>query len=1346
MNNRWVMNKLGLVNFWYYDVEEFDLSEGKLLLRGSNGSGKSVTMQSFIPLLLDGNKSPERLDPFGTKARTISNYLLDEDTDEKTAYLYIEFKRLESENYITIGMGMKALKNKSPQSWYFILSDGRRINKDLFLYREAGEMIPLTKKQLENELGEGNFYTEVQKKYMEKVNEYIFGFEDLEAYEEILNLLISIRSPKLSKDFKPTEIYKILTDSLKVLSEEDLRPISDSMENMDSYQSTLEENKKALKAAQNIKYHYDKYNGYILKEKALKVIDQNIKLDSITKKKQEESRNLNRQYKELKEKEELQVTLENELKEAEKTYEGLKDRQELRDKKDLLEAKKRIEDNKKTLSLKEENLSQKSSKAKEVEYEVKDKKGIWDLELDKVKESLEELDELADESKFQDGYEISKEAIKNIEEFDLSFLDVAAVNYGKLLKEAVKLLKEFSGKKEKLEVATMKRDEEAKNLEVCKKDMRRIEELFSSEKEEYKVKIVKWNDRNRVLKLENEKLNVVFKGVDKLQDYKELTSINQNIMSFSGENKNALEGEIYIKNRESEEYKRQINEIQKEIEELRNKKDIEPKRSEGVIRNRERLKEAGIPFIPLYKAIDFNKNCDDKLKNRIEAALLEMGLIDALIVDGKNKYKALSFGEDMEDRYIFTESNFMRHNISHYLSVSKEALGEVSFEAVDNVLQGIFLEDNTLTYLDEKGTYGIGVLTGKASSDYKQKYIGEASRKRHRELLIEEMLRKISELNDLIDKIESEKLLIEEEKKLLDLEYDKRPSLQDIEEGLRLIKERERELEALDNILIKLNEEVFAAEAELRELKKVVFEKTSKIHINTLEDIENAIEALDDYLLKLRDIRLKQRDLKHLYDVIQMKEKTIEELREDIDGIYSEIHIIKRNISEDGIKIEALRKILEASNIEDIQRNIEICFKIKETHPKQISSLSEGIGKLKSDIEKYKDIIEALNLELEKEEEHLKLVNEIFIEEYALELFVPKEEGDILQICNKLEADIKAAQDKNREYYSNNLIESINKNSGDLREFNIRIIDMFLEGEYGDEIKWLRKRKELRCKVQGKDVGFLVLLEEITKSIEEQSLLISEEERRIFEDVLMNTISQKVKAKIYQSKNWVSKINNLMESMDTSSSLKLSLTWSPKKADSEEQLDVSDLIDILERGDRCTEQELKSLATHFSVKVKEALRKYEGSEEVRNYHSIIKEVLDYREWYEFKLFFTKKGERKRELTNNAFFQFSGGEKAMSMYIPLFSAIYARYEKAKPECPRIISMDEAFAGVDENNIRDMFRLLKQLNLDYILNSQILWGDYDTVDSLSIAELIREENDDVVTVLRYHWNGKEKTLIS
>jgi uncharacterized protein YPO0396 len=73
---KWVMNRAGLLNFWYYDDEVFEFADGKLLLRGTNGSGKSVTMQSILPVLLDGKKTPDRLDPFGSKARKMEDYLL----------------------------------------------------------------------------------------------------------------------------------------------------------------------------------------------------------------------------------------------------------------------------------------------------------------------------------------------------------------------------------------------------------------------------------------------------------------------------------------------------------------------------------------------------------------------------------------------------------------------------------------------------------------------------------------------------------------------------------------------------------------------------------------------------------------------------------------------------------------------------------------------------------------------------------------------------------------------------------------------------------------------------------------------------------------------------------------------------------------------------------------------------------------------------------------------------------------------------------------------------------------------------------------------------------------------
>ncbi|NCB03743.1 MAG: hypothetical protein EOM67_16550 [Spirochaetia bacterium] len=245
--------------------------DGRLLLRGANGSGKSVTMQSFIPLLLDGNKSPARLDPFGTNARQIGNYLLEDNDgrEERTGYLYMEFKRADSDTFITIGMGLKAnRRNNKVDSWYFYINDGRRIGKDFYLYKEADSKICLSKIELRNRIGDGGLVLEGQREYMELVNKQLFGFETIDEYKELINLLIQLRTPKLSKDFKPTLINEILSNSLQSLSEDDLRPMSEAVENMDILEANLENLKDSKKAGDKIMSVYDQYNKVVLYEKA----------------------------------------------------------------------------------------------------------------------------------------------------------------------------------------------------------------------------------------------------------------------------------------------------------------------------------------------------------------------------------------------------------------------------------------------------------------------------------------------------------------------------------------------------------------------------------------------------------------------------------------------------------------------------------------------------------------------------------------------------------------------------------------------------------------------------------------------------------------------------------------------------------------------------------------------------------------------------------------------------------------------------------------------------------------------------------------------------------------------
>ena len=223
-------------------------------------------------------------------------------------------------------------------------------------------------------------------------------------------------------------------------------------------------------------------------------------------------------------------------------------------------------------------------------------------------------------------------------------------------------------------------------------------------------------------------------------------------------------------------------------------------------------------------------------------------------------------------------------------------------------------------------------------------------------------------------------------------------------------------------------------------------------------------------------------------------------------------------------------------------------------------------------------------------------------------------------------------------------------------------------------------------------------------------------------------------------------MSDLMQMLVTSMGLTFSLEWKAKKAQGEQELDTAQLVLLLSKDKALlTPEDSKRVSEHFRAKVKKARQNAEDQERMFGYADLIRDVLDYRTWYEFQLYFQRDGESKKELTDRNFNKFSGGEKAMSIYLPQFAAVSAQYNKCEGHCPLLLALDEAFAGVDEKNIGSMFELIDFLEFDYIMNSQSLWGCYPCVTSLDIAEFYRPGNAQVVTIIRYRWNGKERRLL-
>jgi hypothetical protein len=220
---------MGLVNFWYYQNQTFELSEGHLLLRGSNGAGKSVTMQSLLPVLLDGNTNANRLDSFGSQDRNMKDYLLGEKDvsgkEEATGYLWAEYQKGSS--FITTGIGLHSRRNGNLTHWYFVIENDRRVNKDFSLLTNEtnSSATALSKVQLRNRLGNGGIIFENRQGYADYVRKRIFGFSSRDDFNDTIRLMIQLRNPKLNRSFKPIDLENILSDSLPSLSDDNVQAV-----------------------------------------------------------------------------------------------------------------------------------------------------------------------------------------------------------------------------------------------------------------------------------------------------------------------------------------------------------------------------------------------------------------------------------------------------------------------------------------------------------------------------------------------------------------------------------------------------------------------------------------------------------------------------------------------------------------------------------------------------------------------------------------------------------------------------------------------------------------------------------------------------------------------------------------------------------------------------------------------------------------------------------------------------------------------------------------------------------------------------------------------------------------
>lgn len=232
--------RCGLVELFLYEAQEFHFHDGRLLLRGDNGSGKSKVLALTLPLLLDADLSPARVEPDADPNKRMAwNLLLGDEHDERTGYSWVEFGRVDeqgSPRFVTLGLGMKAVRDRGVvRKWWFITH--QRIGDELHLVDRA-RTVRSRERLIEAIADDGNVY-DTAEGYRRRVDEELFGLHA--RYASLVDLLVHLRQPQLSKRPDEKQLARALSESLPPMPESLIDTVAQS------YQA-LEDDEREIRA------------------------------------------------------------------------------------------------------------------------------------------------------------------------------------------------------------------------------------------------------------------------------------------------------------------------------------------------------------------------------------------------------------------------------------------------------------------------------------------------------------------------------------------------------------------------------------------------------------------------------------------------------------------------------------------------------------------------------------------------------------------------------------------------------------------------------------------------------------------------------------------------------------------------------------------------------------------------------------------------------------------------------------------------------------------------------------------------------------------------------------------
>ncbi|QKW50932.1 TIGR02680 family protein [Streptomyces buecherae] len=1390
--SRFRLHRAGILNVWQYDEQEFTFGDGRLLLRGKNGAGKSKALEMLLPYLLDGDA--RALDATGTGRTTLPWLMLDgfEQTN-RLGYLWVEFRAIDADDehhHLTLGAAVRASKSTQRAVPTFFITP-LRVGTDLRLV-EAGKPLPLDR--LKENVGTDNA-TERPVEHRARVARDLFGITDPTRYRNLTQLLHRLRRPTVGDRIEHGGLATLLSETLPGLDEEVMEKVARNLHDLDAVRDELGRLERTDAALRTFLADYRRYLAGVLRASAR---DVRVELDTLSQRRRTAGDAAQRTAELRRREEESQAALETlraEEEAARTELAALHASHAYRSLHELSERRATVA----ALHTTAVTAFTALRSAHEAEEDAAGRlaAGIEDLgsRLTELGTEHRELLAQAERAGLPSGHlgdavalprtvrspatqtELTSPdgARHTVRHRPVARVDAATTEAGlrawhtrlgdaeAVVRNRTRMVDEvtrLAARAEEAKAGAARADAERERLEgEAEEAAGRLEGSRAKVVEasrEYAAQVTAWAEHTRTATGPDcPPLDAVLAEVASETspdapfaertlppdvDTRARRSAHAALEPYADDltrHRDELALRVGMLGEENDRLARQERDWQR-------RGDPEPPAPHH--RAAERDPAAGAPF---YQLVDFAEHVPLADRAGLEAALEASGILDAWVS---------ADGTPLDPR---TRDTVLRPGavppgvptLAAALRPAPRPAGGVAAEHVERLLAGVAFapaaESGPVSAVHYDGSWRLGALRGRHHKDVAE-YVGAAVRAETRRRVLAELAEQLSDGRRRLSGASADLAAADARRRVLTLAERDFPRARQLADAWSAAASHEEALRELTRRTARAARLAEAARA------RAVTARTEADATATAHDLPADAPSLDRVRTALAallsGVGHVRRTVSGTVGWLAGSQADDERYQRAHQGrlAAAESYRLRGDQLRTGLRDLRTREAAVGSSEAEILAN-EAHVKDRVAHATgAIPAAERTHGELRDQRVRAEEDEKRLRGKLAEQEatvigtgrtlraalDRPEVVSGAGLERSAWAAYAQDSPGadvrDRLRALRSLADTVEQALGRPRGEVSDSTL--LNRHT-ELRDQ--------LAGGYDAQLEEREGIKVCRLLDDHGSHDVAAVGERIAAQTAEDRGRLTEREREVFQRFLTGELGDHLSAQVITAAQLVAALNDTLKTVRTSHGLGVELLW---KLDEDVDADVRAAVELLRSPSSLrTREQTERLREVLQRRIEDARR----ADPSAGYTVHLRTALDYRAWFRFHSYVVEDAApgRRRKLTGRT--GLSQGEQRVLSYLVLFAAAAAHFTslaEAAPRAPRLILLDDAFAKVDEPTHGRLGRILVDLDLDFVLTSERLMGNWAEVPSLHIYECLRDPHVRGVATLHYTWNGRQRRLAS